>query len=83
MPVLCEYCLPFVKTGGRFLALKGPNESVDDAQSAIKILGGEFENSYMDELPDGSKRQIIVIRKISETPEIYPRKSKAISNKHL
>lgn len=83
LPVLCEYCLPFVKTGGIFLALKGPNESADNAKSAIETLGGEFENSYIDELPDGSKRQLIVIRKIRETPDIYPRKAKAISNKHL
>ena len=43
MPLLCEYCLPFVKVGGMFLALKGPNETVEDAMEHVKRLGGELE----------------------------------------
>ena len=38
MPLLCEYCLPFVKVGGMFLALKGPNETVEDAMEHVKLL---------------------------------------------
>lgn len=77
LPVLCEYCLPFVKIGGMFLALKGPNESSSDAEKAVSELGGSIENEICYDLC-GDERKLIVIRKISQTPTKYPRRSKRI-----
>ena len=72
---LCEYCLPYVKLGGKFVAYKGNcNEELDEAKNAIKILGGEIENILNYELPeDNGKRCLVVIKKIKPTPSLYPR----------
>ena len=72
---LCEYCLPYVKVGGRFIAYKSDAaEEIKEAQNAIKILGGEVESVTHYELPeDFGKRTLISIRKIKPTPEKYPR----------
>lgn len=77
LPVLCEYCLPFVRTGGQFLAMKGQNAEVwQDAKRAIKILGGELADIHEFELPGTDmKRTILVIRKVAATPPAYPRKA--------
>lgn len=83
MPVLAEYCLPYVKIGGTFAALKGRNENYKDSENAIKILGGEFFNVTEYSLPDGDKRTLICVRKIKETSEKYPRNSGQISKKPL
>ncbi len=70
---LCEYTLPFVKVGGYFVAYKGDaTEELTEAQNAIKVLGGKLEKVVSFEL-EGAKRQIIVIKKIKNTPETYPR----------
>ncbi len=82
LPVLCEYCLPFVKVGGVFLALKGPGEDGASAASAIEILGGQIESDHSYNIY-GEERRLIVIRKISQTPTNYPRKSKKIQQKPL
>lgn len=72
---LTEYCLPFIKVGGQFVALK--SSSIDDelseAKNAIKILGGEIEKVDKFMLPDDNARSIVVIRKVKETSDIYPR----------
>lgn len=72
---LCEYCLPFVKVGGRFAALKGgsPEEEINEAKAAIKLFGGEIAEVLEYVLPDESKRTIVIIKKISQTPTHYPR----------
>lgn len=77
LPVLCEYCLPFVKTDGYFIALKGPNECINDAYNAVSELGGTIENEIMYNLC-GDDRKIVIIGKVSQTPTKYPRKSKRI-----
>lgn len=82
LPVLCEYCMPFVKVGGVFLALKGPGEDGTSAANAIEILGGKLEAEYKYNIY-GEERRLIVIRKISQTPTNYPRKSKKIQQKPL
>ncbi len=70
---LCEYCMPFVKVGGYFVAYKGDaEEELIEAKNAIKVLGGELIKVDTFEL-EGAKRQIIVIKKIKNTPEKYPR----------
>ena len=70
---LSEYCLPFVKEGGYFVAFKGDAlEELKSSQNAIKILGGKCE--YVDNLIlEDAKRDIVFIKKISKTPEKYPR----------
>lgn len=83
LPILCEYCLPFVKVGGKFIAMKGPNENYKDAYVACKTMGGEFSNVEEYELPDGDKRQIILIEKIKTTPIKYPRNSGQIRKSPL
>lgn len=72
--VLCEYCMPFVKVGGRFIAYKGEAaEEIEEARRAIKILGGEIEHCEEYFLPNGDKRTLVVIKKISPTSLKYPR----------
>lgn len=83
MNVLSEYCIPFVKEGGAFVALKGSNDDVSEASNAIEVLGGRLESNISYELGGTEPRTIAVIRKISQTPTQYPRKSKKISTKPL
>lgn len=82
MPTLCEYCLPFVRTGGAFLALKGPGEQAEEAQTAISILGGGSV-SVRDYTLDGEARRLFAVKKISQTPTKFPRNSGQIKNKPL
>lgn len=70
---LCEYCMPFVKKGGLFLAYKGEaEEEIIEAKNAIKILGGTLDSVQNFDLI-GAKRQIVCIKKCKNTPLIYPR----------
>lgn len=82
---LCEYCLPFVKGGGKFVALKGSNgnEELNAAENAVKILGGRVELAKEYTLPNGDGRTLIVIKKISSTPEKYPRNKGQMKKKPL
>ena len=71
---LAEYCLPFVKIGGRFIAYKGNcTEELEEAKKAIDILGGEIETTEKYELPNGESRTLVIIKKVKRTPEKYPR----------
>lgn len=71
---LVEYCMPFVKIGGKFIAYKGDcDEEIKEAQRAIKVLGGEIENVDKYLLPNGDRRTLVIVRKISSTPKTYPR----------
>ena len=83
--VLCEYCLPFVKVGGVFLAMKGAKaqEEIADAKAAIKTLGGKIVDEKSFTLSDGGERTIVVIKKISQVPPKYPRVSAQIAKKPL
>lgn len=83
--VLSEYCLPFVKTGGSFIALKGPaaEEEITESESAVKLLGGGKIKVFSENLADCGKRIICEIKKISQTPTAYPRISAKISKKPL
>jgi 16S rRNA (guanine527-N7)-methyltransferase len=71
---LCEYCLPFVKQGGQFLAYKSKNidEEISNSSKAIKLLGGEVENVLSFDFKE-MERKIVVIKKIGKTPKLYPR----------
>lgn len=72
---LSEFCLPFVKVGGYFVSLKGPelDAEISEAKAAIKALGGEIEKVITYILPDESNRTIVIIKKISQTLPKYPR----------
>ena len=83
LPVLTELCLPFVKAGGGFAALKSVNEDVFAAENAIKQLGGKLEKSIDYKLPNGDDRRLVIIKKISQTPTKYPRSYANITKKPL
>lgn len=77
LPVLAEYCLPFVKVGGVFLAMKGKaEEEIKESEKAIALLGGTIESSDTFTLPGSDmERTIVVIRKMRPTPARFPRKA--------
>lgn len=83
--LLAEYCLPYVKVGGVFAAMKGPDvaEELAEAKEAIRLLGGEVESVEEFLLPDGSGRSIVKIRKQRKTPPAYPRHGSKIAKKPL
>ena len=71
---LSEYCLPYVKLGGRFIAYKGDcEEELSEAANAIKVLGGEVESVIRYELENCGKRTLIIIKKVEPTPPKFPR----------
>lgn len=84
--VLCEFCLPYVRVGGAFLALKGPalGEELDEAKKAISLLGGQLERVFEYSIPGTDLRHnIAIIRKISPTPKKYPRRFAMIKKSPL
>ena len=76
MSTLSEYCLPFVKKGGVFIAYKteGAEEEIEAAKHAISVLGGEIEKTVPDGIK-GSGHVFVVVRKVKSTPPKYPRKA--------
>ena len=85
LPILCEYCLPLVKVGGVFLAMKGPEADAEAKASgnALKKLGGAYAETRTFTLPDGSARGLVLCKKISQTPTVYPRNGGKIAKKPL
>lgn len=78
LPVLLEFCVPFVKEGGFFICLKGPNadNELDKSKKAMEILGVKLAEDIEVELPDEElKHRILVFKKVKKTPEKYPRKA--------
>ena len=75
--VLAEYCIPFIKIGGIFICMKGSNiDEIKEAKNAIQILGGELIDVKKVILPDSDiERNIIMIKKIKNTPNEYPRRA--------
>lgn len=77
LSVLSELCLPLVKEGGQFVALKAANadEEVKVAKRGVNLLGGEIEKVHAFTLPlEESERNVIIINKVKKTPKKYPRK---------
>ena len=75
---LSEYCLPFVKVGGEFISYKSEkmNEEMENAKKAISVLGGNFDRCDEFLLPESDIfRNLVVIKKVKETPKKYPRKA--------
>ncbi|GAK11992.1 LOW QUALITY PROTEIN: rRNA small subunit methyltransferase [Geomicrobium sp. JCM 19039] len=86
MPVLAEYCLPFVKPQGVWIAMKGKGgeEEREEAEVAIKRLQGTVSDNHYFELPtEASERRIYVVGKRDATPDTYPRKAGTITKKPL
>lgn len=85
LPELCEYCLPFVRVGGVFAALKGSSgeEELSLSVNAIEELGGKLEMCKNYQLPGGDGRTLILIRKTAETPSRYPRDKGRIKKRPL
>jgi 16S rRNA (guanine527-N7)-methyltransferase len=82
--VLSELCLPFVKVGGLFLAMKSKDysEELSEAEKGLTLLGGSLEGVY-DYSISGIARSVIIIRKVNETPNIYPRRFARIQKSPL
>lgn len=78
LQVLAEYCIPFVKIGGSFVALKGMKyaEEAKDGKNAVKVLGGAPCRAVPVHLPSlEDKRAVLYIEKVRATPKAYPRKA--------
>ena len=84
LSTLSEYCLPFVKLGGKFVSYKSGEieEEVTASKSALFLLGGKITNTVKFELGE-SGRSFIVIDKVKGTPKTYPRKAGTPSKKPL
>lgn len=86
LAVLSEYCIPYVKVGGYFIALKGPgaDEEIMEGKVAVKKLGGDIEEVIKVNI-EGSdlKHNLVIIRKVTETPSVYPRKAGTAAKKPI
>lgn len=86
MNVLCEWCLPFVKVGGYFVAMKGSKarEELEEAQNAVKVLGGEVVKVIDIVIPVFDRTPaLLVIKKTKNTEDKYPRMNGRIMKKPL
>ncbi len=89
LPILCELCLPFVKVGGSFVAMKAAKgeSELQTSMRAIELCGGRLRDTHRINLnSDGSNfeiRLIAEIEKIGQTPAKYPRNYSQIAKKHL
>ena len=83
--VLSEFCLPLVKVGGVFIAMKGSGaaEELNGSGAAIKKLGGQVVECRESHLPGGDVRSLVVCKKISQTPSQYPRNGGKIAKSPL
>lgn len=85
LPVLCEYCLPFLKQGGVFAAMKGPKieAELQSAQKAVKLLGCGTLAAHEYALPGGDGRSLVLIRRAGPLAEVYPRHGAKIAKSPL
>jgi 16S rRNA (guanine527-N7)-methyltransferase len=85
LPALLEYTLPFIKVGGKLIAMKGKDADaeIEQSQNALLELGGEIEAVDSLILPDNSERNIIIVKKISQLSAKYPRTATKINKKPL
>lgn len=82
LSVLSEYCIPFVKNGGKFISYKSGNHEneVENARNSVEKLGGKLGEIVDFSMTDSTRsekisRSLVVINKIKETPNKYPRKA--------
>lgn len=86
MSVLSEFCLPYVKINGYFIALKGPSveDEIKEANKAITTLGGEVLDVCEVQIEDTElKHNLVVVKKIKECPKTYPRKAGNVTKKPI
>ncbi len=86
MTVLSEFCLPYVKVGGHFVALKGPaiEEELKASKNALGVLGGRLKEVIELEIEDTDlKHNVVIVSKEKECPNSYPRKAGIITKKPL
>lgn len=89
MPVLCELCIPFVKLGGKMIAMKSQQAATElsEALNCIKLCGGDNVNTVSCDIKSNSgeieERKLIFIEKAKKTPQLYPRHFSKISKKPL
>lgn len=86
MTVLSEFCIPYVKVGGYFLALKGPaiEDELKEAKNAIGTLGGKIQEIIEVEIENSDiKHNLVIIKKIKATDIKYPRKAGMVTKKPI
>ncbi|SFD19058.1 16S rRNA (guanine(527)-N(7))-methyltransferase RsmG [Clostridium uliginosum] len=86
MSVLSEFCLPYVKVGGNFIALKGPSvdEEIEESKTAISLLGGKLVDICEVNIEDTELRHnLVIIKKINKSSNKYPRKAGIVTKKPL
>ena len=86
MSTLSEYCLPYVKVGGKFIAFKSEkaSEELQAAKGALHLLGGKLTETYEFDLPDSDiSRTICIVDKVEKTSKKYPRKAGVPSKQPL
>ena len=86
MSSLSEYCLPFVKKGGYFIPLKGPaiEDEMSASSKAIKLLGGSLQEIIPVNIEDSDlNHNLVVVKKVNNTPDLYPRKAASIHKKPI
>lgn len=85
LPVLLEYCIPLVKPGGFFVAMKGPSAGEETAlcKNAESLLHCKQTGFQTETLPNGDPRVFCIFKKISQTPPKYPRKPAEIAKQPL
>ena len=77
LPTLLEYLMPYVKVGGICICMKGPKatEELEKSRKAIEVLGGRFEKIENINIDENMERNIVIIKKVKNTPNKYPRKA--------
>lgn len=86
LTVLSEFCIPYVKVGGYFVAMKGPavEEEIKQSKNAIRMLGGRVEHIEKVQIEDSDfNHNLVIIKKIAKTPKVYPRKAGMVSKNPL
>lgn len=86
LAVLSEFCIPYVKLGGYFVAMKGPSveNEIKESKKAISILGGKIEDIIEVEIEGSELRHnLVIVKKIKSTPKVYPRKAGIVSKNPL
>ncbi|MBC2582646.1 16S rRNA (guanine(527)-N(7))-methyltransferase RsmG [Clostridium sp. DJ247] len=86
LSALSEFCIPYVKIGGYFIAMKGPSvdEEIREGKNAISLLGGKIDDIIKVAIEDSDlNHNLVIIKKIKETPSIYPRKAGTAMKKPL
>ena len=86
LSTLSEYCLPFVKNGGKFISYKSADieDELDSAKKAINVLGGKLTTVKKCKLPDSDiERSFVLVDKVKNTPKTYPRKAGTASKEPI